>query len=234
MKLNFTKKIAGIGAVAAMGMVMSGTVAAETFTATATVQNALTVVKVNDMALGTIFATTASSGVNRYMTLGSDGTMGSSLGDASLTLIGLGGHSVAQASIAVGSTADVTVTLPDAEPGTAITGIAADTAELAQLPDVVWVDVADPDVAKFQLINFTVGNVGGGTAGANCSSVDDDSGAAPGTVNLCTLTPTFGSTSLTFDMGATIVTDTLATGATRNTYAASSAYDGNFTVTATY
>ena len=226
MKLNLTKKVAGIGAVAVMGVAMSGTAAAETFTATATVQNALTVVKVSDMALGTIFATTASDAVNRYMTLGDDGTMGSSLGDASLTLIGLGGHSVAQATIAVGSTAAVTVTLPDAELTAALDG--SDAALLTAVTDKVWVDVADPDVAKFQLVNFTVGNVTGGTAGAECATIGTDG------VATCTLTPGFGSTSLAFDMGATIVTDTLATGATRNTYAASAAYDGNFTVTATY
>ena len=235
MKLNLTKKVAGVGAVAVLGMTMSGVAAAAPFGVTAEVQNALTVTKVADMNLGTIFATTASSGINRYMTLVSDGTMGSSLGDATLTLIGLGGHSVASASIAVGSTAAVTVSLPDAEPGTAITGVLADTAELAQLPDKVWVDVADPDVAKFQLINFTVGNIAGGTnPAADCAAVNEDSGAAPGTVNICTLVPSFGSTSLTFDIGATIVTDTLSTALVRNAYAASAAYTGTFTVTATY
>ena len=225
MKLNLTK-VAGIGAVAALGMTVSGTAAAETFQATATVQNALTVVKVNNMALGTIFATTASDGVNRYMTLGSDGTMGSSLGDASLTLIGLGGHSVAQATIAVGSTADVTVTLPDAELAAALDG--TDAVVLAALTDKVWVDVADPDVAKFQLVNFTVGNVTGGTAGAECGTIGSDG------IATCTLTPSFGSTSLAFDMGATIVTDTLATALVRNAYAASPDYSGDFVVTASY
>jgi len=227
-----TKKVAGLGVAALLSAAMSTSALAVDFTATATVQNALIVTSVADMNLGTIFATTASTAAYRYITLAPDGTMGSSSGSATLTLLGLGGQAAAQASVAVGTNTAFTVTLPDAEvanatPLEATGAVAGSIAAIKATTDQVEVAAADPAVARFQLVNFTVGAVTAGTAAADCADITDDS-------NVCTLTPDFGATDVGFNIGATVVTDLNSAGAgDRDTYQPA-AYTGTFTVTATY
>ncbi len=226
MKLNpLSKHVSKIAAVALL--TVSGAASAVTFNVSSTVQNALTVTNVADMNLGTLFATTASTGAYKFMTLSPDGTMGSPSGHASITLLGLGGQAAAQASVAVGTNTAFTVTLPDAEVGALnVDGVGSIGAIQGSGIDVE-VAAADPVVARFKLVNFTVGNVTSGTADANCTNLD-------GSNTLCTLTPDFGATSVDFNIGATIVTD-LDSGGTgdRDTYQAAT-YTGTFDVTATY
>ena len=229
-----TKNIAGLGVVALASMVMSGTVSAADYDVDATVQNALTVTKGVDMDLGTLFAVNAKATQYSYMTLAADGTMGSSAGHASVTLLGLGGQAAATGSVTVGTTTPFTLTLPDAELTLLDKLIAAGTggttvAALKALTDQVEVRIADPDTARFQLVNFTVGAVTTGTAGADCTEVEI---AAQDPT--CTLTPDFGAASVGFAIGATIVTDVNSSGAgNRDTYQAAP-YTGTFTVTASY
>ncbi|MFC1750715.1 hypothetical protein ACFL2V_18145, partial [Pseudomonadota bacterium] len=228
MKQNLTtKKLVGVGAVALFSIAMSGAASAVTFNATATVQNALTVVNAADMNLGTVFATTASTTAYRVMTLAADGTMGSSSGDASLTLLGLGGQAAASATVAVGTNTAFTVTLPTAEISAAGLDGTSNIATIQGLTDQIEVAAADPAVARFQLLNFTVGSVTSGTASANCIDLTDS-------VGTCTLTPDFGVSSVGFNVGATIMTDVDSAGAgDQDTYQAA-AYSGTFDVTASY
>jgi hypothetical protein len=198
-------------------MAMSTVASAATFNVTGTVQNALTVAAdagtAGEMHLGTVFATTASSGSYKYMTLAPDGTMGASAGAGSIILLGLGGHQAAGASVAVGNTTAFTVTLPDYAMGT------LDGTTTTATGTVVEVAPADPAAARLRLVNFRAGNPTGGTAAAGCA-----------TTASCVLTPTFGSTSVHFGIGATIVTDLSGT---RTAYQPTS-YTGTFAVTATY
>ncbi len=234
MKLNNSKNVVGLGAVALISMAMSGPASAVDFTASATVQNALTITNTADMNLGTVFATKAMAGKYSYMTLAADGTMGSSAGSASVTLLGLGGQSAATGTVAVGTTTPFTLTLPAAELTTAgnVEGtgeVAAAITALKALTDQVEVRITDPATARFQLVNFTVGAVTSGTAATDCAA------AITGTATpVCTLTPDFGATSVGFGIGATIVTDVNSSGAgDRDAYQAA-AYSGTFTVTASY
>jgi hypothetical protein len=210
--------------VAAIGMAMSGVASATTFTATATVQNALTVTAdagvTGNLRLGTVFATTASSGAYKYMTLATDDTIGAPAGSAAVVLLSLGGQGSAHATVAVGNTTAFTVTLPNAEPPALNSNGTTNVATITSgSTDVVWVQPVDPAAARFQLVNFRAGTPTGGTAAAGCA-----------TTISCVLTPGFGSTSVGFGIGATIVTDTSGT---RTAYQATS-YTGTFTVTASY
>jgi len=216
------RKTAGVMSALLLGMTISGVASAVTFNATATVQNALTVTKVADLNLGTLFATTASGAAYKYMTIGTDGTMSAPLGAATVTLMSLGGQSAGSATVAVGNTTAFTVTLPSGTAAVENTGAVAGTiTALAALtaPAIAEVKLADPAVARFTLINFRAGTPTGGTAAAGCA-----------TANTCLLTPSFGSTSVGFGVGATIVTDVSGT---RTAYQAGS-YTGSFAVTASY
>lgn len=223
MKLKpVSKYVAGVGSVALLGLAMSGTAAATEFTASATVQNTLTVTNVADMNLGTLFATSASTGAYKAITLGTDGSMGSPAGHADITLLTLGGASAAQASVAVGNTTPFTVTLPDADATLDAGGVEATNSPDAAA-ETIYVRLGDPAVARFQLVNFRAGAPTGGTAAAGCASG-----------NTCVLTPSFGSTEVTFSVGATVVTDVnTESTAGRVTYEAGT-YTGTFEVTASY
>ena len=227
MKLNLTnKKVVSASVAAVLGVAMAGVASAETFNANATVENTVAITNIVDMELGTIFATTASGASGEdysYMTLDPDGTM-SVKADGTGTghpLISLGGQAAATASIAVSSTTPVTLTLPTAEFSVALGGVAAGVGFAALTP--VSVAAADPSVAEFQLVNFTVGEVTGGTADALCTNTTDQ-------LYDCELTPSFGATQLDFAIGASIVTD-LTSG---NTGYEATTYTGSFDVTASY
>lgn len=231
MKLNSISKYV-VGAAALSGLAFSGAATAVTFNANATVQNTLTVTNVADMELGTIFATSASSSVYKYMVLGTNGDFGTPQGDSSITLISLDGESAAQASVTIGTDTAFTLTLPDAELGSTVQLVTAgddtnsEIAAMAALGDQVLIDdtANNPAVAHFQLVNFTVGEVpvAEGTAAGACGTVNDN-------VNTCVITPAFGASAITFAIGATLVTDTTGT----TTYQATT-YTGTFDVTASY
>lgn len=226
------RKTAIVASIGLLGVAMSGSASAVVFNANATVQNALVVTNVADMNLGTIFATTAASAAYRYMSLSPLAAMGGSAGSATLTLIGLGGQVAAKGSVAVGVNTPFTVTLPAAEmptlnPLESTGAVAGAITALKALADQVEVRATDPSVARFQLVDFVVGNITNGTASANCTTLG-------GADTKCTLTPAFGATAVDFNIGATIVTDVNSSGAgVRDTYQAAP-YTGTFTVTATY
>lgn len=221
MKLKSANKY--LMSVAAIGMAMSGAASAATFTANATVQNALTVVPdagvLGNLRLGTVFAVTASGGLYKYMTLATDDTIGAPAGHASIVLLSLGGQGSAHATVAVGNTTAFTVTLPAAERTMNADGTTGAATMISGVTDLIWVQPTDPSAARFQLVNFRAGTPTGGTAAVGCA-----------TTTTCVLTPSFGSTSVGFGIGATILTDTSGT---RTAYQATS-YTGTFAVTASY
>lgn len=220
MSSNFLPKAAG--AVAILGVVSGVASAQTTFTATAAVQNALTVVNEQNMNLGTLFAIAPSSTAYKYVTLDPAGDYGDIEGAATVVLLTLGGQQAARASVAVGGSTPVKITLPSAEVAGLETAGTAIAAVSAALGTAVQVRVADPGVARFFLTNFRMGNVSGGALAASCSDA-----------STCTITPSFASTGVSFGIGATLVTDILG-GTSRSAYEAATNYTGSFVVTASY
>lgn len=225
MSSNILPKAAA--AVAILGV--AGSVSAQTtFDVTATVQNALTVTNVQDLNLGTIFATAASDSAYKYVELAPSGTYGTvqGTGATTLTLLTLGGQQAARGSVAVGGTTPVKVTLPAAvftsleATGTVAGAVAQVLVEQGTAANPVEVRLGDPLAARFYLGNFRAGAASGGSTSGNCSSS-----------NVCTITPAFGQTSISFGIGATLVTD--VAGGTRVTYE-DATYTGSFEVTAAY
>ncbi|MDZ4261216.1 MAG: hypothetical protein U1B30_02665, partial [Pseudomonadota bacterium] len=208
MSMNFSfRKTAIVASVAMLSMTMSGVASAESFPVTATVQTTVAITSIVGMNLGTLYANTASGvAAETYgaLVLSPAGTMGAHVpgSTADKPLIALGGHVPASATIAVSSTTPVTLTVPGAEVSTVALGAIGWGAGIGALTgdNLVLVSAADPSVAKFQLAQFTVGGVTGGTANALCTNVVD-------ALYACALTPSFGSTALNFKIGATIVTD---------------------------
>ncbi len=243
MKQNFiAKKLVGIGSIALLTIAMSGVATAETFNATATVETSIAITKVDDMDFGTLFATTAlgtavaGAEACASLALAPDGTFGSIVECEDTTagdypMIGLGGQTPASATIAVGSTANITLAVPDADVGV----IGADGAAVAILGLAGGADVmlsaVDPSVAKFHLVNFTIGNLVDATdPNSAAATACDDITSAGG--NTCVLTPGFGVASIGFSIGATIVTD-VDSGAAFTAYQPTT-YTGSFDVTASY
>lgn len=230
MKIN-APKARNVGMVGMAGalLVMAAGVSAETFDVSAQVQNALTVTQVQPMSFGTLFAVRAGSGLAdeySFITLdpagGFDDSVahtGETAGGDGIPLISLGGATPARGSVTVGSTAVFQLTLPNG----ASSGVGGDPSAdpvgiTGTVPTLRFGGVAgDPSVARFSLVRFRAGNPTGGTIGTPTGSVYP-------------ITPSFGSTAVSFGIGATIITDTSGT---RTTYQAGT-YEGTFEVTASY
>ncbi|NMG70391.1 hypothetical protein [Parazoarcus communis] len=224
MSSNILPKAAA--AVAILG-VAGGVSAQTTFDVTATVQNTLTVTKVQDLNLGTLFATAAAASAYKYVDLAPAGTYGTVQGSGAttLTLLTLGGQQAARGSVAVGGTTPVKITLPTAtfaslEATGTIAGSVAQLLAEQGSSNAVEVRLGDPLAARFYLGNFRAGAASGGSTSGNCSSS-----------NVCTITPAFGQTSISFGIGATLVTD--VAGGSRIAYE-DATYTGSFEVTAAY
>jgi hypothetical protein len=222
-----------------VGLLAAGSSAAmaETFDATATVQNTLAVTKVNDLNLGTIFASVASASAS-FVTLAADNTYGTvqrQTTNGTPNIVMLGGQQVAQASIDVTTTAAITVQMPKALSTGALTignlnASAVETGGLAQrITDGKVVELriggtgGDPTVARFYLTNFQLGEETGATK-TSCNTLNAGSNVT------CILSPTFGSNSVGFNVGATLLTDWSGT---RTAYQAGT-YSGSFAITASY
>jgi len=229
---NKTNKVASAGVAAVLSMAMAGVASAETFNANASVQTTVAITNIIDMELGSLFATSAAGSANTdsysMLVLNADGTYGAKVEGPDAVkhpLISLGGQAAATASVVVSSTAPITLTLPDAEVTAANFNVLVTAGDsIAAANTVVAVAAADPAVAEFQLFNFTVGEVTGGTDVAACTNVTD------GDIDTCVLTPTFGSTQLDFAIGASVVTDVV----NAKTAYQPTTYTGTFDVTASY
>jgi hypothetical protein len=213
--------VTAIGGALALGVTAAH---ATDFDVTATVENTVTVTKVNDMDLGRVFATQAgvlnTEGVGAFK-LAPAGTVAPVAGSATVKLLALGGAVPARASVAASD--PFTVTLPDpvadeadfvADAGASLAALKADAIELKH-------SSLNPSVASLYLVDFTLGAPTGGTA-----TVD---GVDPWKYDIV---PSFGQTEVSFSIGATVITEPAA-GAGNNAYQAGT-YTGTFEVTATY
>lgn len=225
MTIKFKKRALTAASIA--GLAFAATAGAATFSVSTDVENALTVTVVQDMSFGSLFATKAIDNTDTgYSTLvllpNGQFDDDESLAVTGVPLLSLGGATAARGSITVSGTTPISVTVPDAVATVHAGGTAVAYSAAASTPITLRIggSAGDPAVARFHLINFTLGDVTGGTAGTP-------------TTNTYPVTPSFGSTVVEFGIGATIVTDTGATALTRNTYEAGT-YTGTFEVTASY
>lgn len=221
MTIQYKKSALALASIA--GFALAATASAATFNVTTDVENALTVTVVQDLSFGSVFATAAVGAADdEYSTLvllpNGQFDDDESLAVTGVPLMSLGGATAARGSITVGGTTPITVTLPDATATLHAAGTAAAYVESgAPISLRIGGPSGDPAVARFHLVNFTLGDVTGGTAGAAAT-------------NTYPVTPAFGSTAVEFGIGATIATDT---NGTRTTYEAGT-YSGSFEVTASY
>ena len=217
------KHLAIAASVAATIGLGTSTAQAVDFSATATVENTLTVVNVADMDLGTVFATTngaaAVNGVGALV-MAPDGTVTDPTDSATVQLINLGTPAAAQGSVSMA--ADFTLTFPDtstylaadfAAGGVALLAARAVTTELVH-------SSANPTVPSLYLTHFTVGDVSGGVATEGTTNVGD-----------FTVVQGFAETTYVFNIGATVTTAPFD--AAQQTYQAG-VYTGTFAVTASY
>lgn len=171
-------------------------VAAEEFGASAAVSTAIAITEDTPLSFGNLFVTAAgdqTAGNWSYMVLNpDDGNVAVTNGASNPALVSLGGATPAVATLTGVATAEITISLPNAvltETDPANVFAATGTAP------VLTIEGGDPGVATFQLYDFTVGN-----------EVGTD-GPATGSAGEFTVTRDFGSTDISFSIGATIVTD---------------------------
>jgi hypothetical protein len=209
-------KIGGLGLAGVLAFGASSAMAEE-FTASADVQSTLTITIVNDLNFGTLFAATASSGEVDSLTLAPAGTF--TTGPETSTVVNLlslgGAVQPAQGSVATSNV--FTLDLPDD-----IADVTAGSINNDAGVTEMTIDGGDPDVAKFLVGNFRVDELVGGT--------DTAGGAAPDVE----IDPDFGSTEVSFNIGADVFTDDGAgVGGIREAYE-DGTYSGTFTVTASF
>jgi len=212
---NFSK-MGGLGLAGVLAFGASSAMA-EDFTASADVQSTLTITIVNDLNFGTLFAATASSGEVDSLTLAPAGTF--TTGPETSTVVNLlslgGAVQPAQGSVATSNV--FTLDLPDDITSTTAGSINNDAGVTE-----MTIDGGDPDVAKFLVGNFTVGELVGGS--------DTGAGVAPDVE----IDPDFGATEVSFNIGADVFTDDGAgDGGIREAYE-DGTYSGTFTVTASF
>ncbi|MHA7853619.1 hypothetical protein [Marinobacter shengliensis] len=202
----------------ALGM---GNVSAEQFDVTAEVQNTLAITVVQPMSWGTLFAADAVGTAVSGLTMAANGDITTATaqavgtGDANdaPSFLSLGGATSARGSVAAGNN-EFTITVPSFDTLTLVASSAAFTTTNA-----VELRIAggDPNVARFYMVDFVVGDEVGATVVDNADST-------------YTFTPSFGVTDVEFGIGATIYTD----GSGTRTQYQTGTYEGEFTVTASY
>lgn len=206
--------------VAIGGLALGASVAsAETFNATALIENTLTITTVQDMDFGTLFAGGADDQTISGLVLAADGgvTTATPIDIAAVPtgtapqLISLGGAQAARGSVSVAQNVEITV--PDLPSTALVSGnVFVPGAGIAMTVN------SDPTEAAFYLADFVVGDAVGGTVGA-------------GTAGVFPITKDFGATEIEFGIGTSIYTD--GAGAPRTSYQAAT-YSGTFDVTASY
>lgn len=213
-------------AMATAGVLGLNTAQAVDFTASATVENTLTVTNLLDMDLGTLFATSTGTALTDgvgALVVAPDGTVTDPADSATVQFINLGTPVPAQGSVAIA--ADFFLTMPDtsavdAADFVANAGGTADT-EITAGAGVteLFHESLNPTAPSLYLMHFTVGDVSGGTSAEGTPNVGD-----------FTITQEFGETTYVFNIGGTVTTK--PTAATENYQAG--VYSGIFTVTASY
>lgn len=201
---------------------MAGTISAQTFTATATVQNAVTINQVTPLSFGTVFATTTAAGsasadetYSSKLTLTDAGTASAATAQANVgpNLLSLGGATAGQfAAPGLPLNSSVSLVFKNAAAATHTNA----TVTLAECPFTLASDAAptkivmthssnDPSLGFFCVDAFTTNRTNLIGAG---------------------YTLPFGVTELTFNLGATLVAQAPLTGAARTFEAG--VYTGSF------
>lgn len=225
MMMNLRKKRLAIAVAGALSLGAS-TAQATDFSATATLQNTLTVTNIQDFDVSTVFASvtgaTLISGVGALV-ISPDGTVTDPTDAAGVSLISLGTPVPAQGSVAM--TSDFTLTLPDTvltlpadfaiDAGASLITITDGTGNAVELIH----SSANPTVPSLYLTHFTIGDVSGGVSTENATN-DGDFSIVQG----------FGEATYVFNIGATLVTEPSTT---EQAYQ-EGVYTGTFAVTAEY
>ena len=215
-------------ALSVAGVVSLGTSTAQAvdFTASATLENTLTVTNINDFDIGTVFATSTAvsliTGVGALV-IAPDGSVTDPTDSATVQLISLSTPVPAQGSVDMTASFDLTLpntvlTLPAdfaVDAGASLITITDGTGNATELVH----SSANPVVPSLYLTHFTVGDVSGGTSVEGTTNVGD-----------FTVTPGFGETTYVFNVGATVTTEPSTS---LQSYQAG-VYSGTFAVTAAY
>lgn len=221
MKLKTQKGLLFCALAASLAGV-SGTAAAQQFTASATVQNAVTINQVTPLNFGTVFATAtvAPDGANdnthsSKLTLAAAGTVSATTGAGAPQVLGLGGHTAGQYAapgLPTNSTVAVRFTTENDEAFTPAATAAAAACAYNSAADALAADKipvvhssGDPSIGFFCLDVFTSNRLNLFTTGYSLG---------------------FGVSELTFNLGGTLVGQAPLAGATRNFEAG--AYTGTF------
>ncbi len=230
MMMKIQKKRLAIAVAGAVSLVAS-TAQAEDFTASATLQNTLTVVSLADFDIGTVFATSTgaaySDGVGALVISPSGAVSAATAESATASLTSLTTPVGAQGSVAM--TSDFELTLPNTSSVLAAEfddggGTGTDGADIITMLTVgteLVHESANPAVPSLWLMHFTVEAVSGG-------SVLPDTTSEAGVFNV---TQDFGETEFVFNIGGTLTTEPTDGGAL--TYQ-EGIYSGTFEVLAAY
>ncbi len=216
-------------AISAAGVISLGasTAQAVDFGASATLENTLAVTVVNDLDIGTVFATETGAALTNgvgALIIAPDGSVTPHPTDsATVELVSLGTPVGAQGSVDM--SADFNLVMPDTTAAVAAdfaanagTSLATITGGSANATELVHVS-ANPSVPSLYLMHFTVSDVSGGVSAEGTPNQGDFS-----------ITQDFGETTYVFNVGATVTTEPTAAAATYQ----AGVYSGTFAVTAAY
>lgn len=204
---------------------------AEDFNASATLQNTLAVTNLQDLDLGSVFATATggapADGVGAIVISPEGAVTTPTVVSSSVNLVSLTSPTAAQGSVDM--TAAFDLTLPDTSAALAAEFDGAAVTSYASWTDGTAIELehesANPAVPSLYLVHFTVGDVSGGTVGAEASQ-----GAG-----VFAITPDFGETTYVFNIGATLTTQPgTGTGPGDALTYQEGIYAGTFQVTAAY
>lgn len=223
--MNTFKKHLAYAAAAAATVSTTAAYAAD-FTASATLQNTLTVVSVADFDIGTVFASQTGAGLTDgvgALVIGADGTVTDPADSATVSLTSLTTPTPGQGSIDM--TADFFLTLPDtssidaadfaADAGSSLVNITNGNGNAAELVH----ETGNPSVPSLWLMHFSVGDVSGGISSEGTPNQGD-----------FTVVQDFGESSFIFNIGATLTTEPTAAAETYQ----EGIYTGTFEITASY
>ncbi|MGQ7846780.1 hypothetical protein ACUNV4_20015 [Granulosicoccus sp. 3-233] len=226
MMINTSKKRLAL-AVAGTLSLGASMAQAEDFTASATLQNTLAVTNLQDLDIGSVFATVTGAALANgvgALVIAPGGTIADQGSDsATVNLTSLTSPTAAQGSVDM--TADFTLQLPDTSAIVAADFAADGTSTLVNITNgtgnatELVHESANPAVPSLWLMHFTVGDVSGGVSTAGTLNEGD-----------FTIVPDFGQTTYVFNIGATLTTEPTTS---EQTYQ-EGVYSGTFEVTAAY
>lgn len=200
---------------------------AEDFTASATLQNTLAVTNLQDLDIGSVFATVSGAALTNgvgALVISPAGAISDQGSDSTtVNLTSLTSPTAAQGSVDM--TAGFSLILPTtvsidpadfaANAGSSLVNITNGTGNAAELIH----ESANPAVPSLWIMHYSVAAVSGGTVAEGTPYQGD-----------FTVTPDFGETTFVFNIGATLTTEPTGSAQTYQ----EGVYSGTFEVTAAY